>query len=59
MSLVGVIGIMFIILKLAGLVTWSWWLVLSPFIIAIGLAMLVLVLYALFGFTLIKKTDKW
>lgn len=31
MSLFGVLGVIFIVLKLVGVITWSWWLVLLPF----------------------------
>lgn len=39
-----VLGLIFIVLKLTGLITWSWWWVLSPFLIGAGLFIL-----ALFG----------
>lgn len=31
MSLFGVLGVIFIVLKLVGVIAWSWWLVLLPF----------------------------
>lgn len=31
MSLLGVLGIVFVVLKLVGVIFWSWWLVLLPF----------------------------
>lgn len=31
MSLFGVLGIVFLVLKLVGVIGWSWWLVLLPF----------------------------
>lgn len=33
MSFLSVVGLMFIILKVIGVITWSWWLVLLPIII--------------------------
>ena len=30
MTLAGVVFVVFLILKLAGLVTWSWWVILAP-----------------------------
>jgi hypothetical protein len=36
--------LIFFVLKLAGLVTWSWWFVFSPLLIAFTLAVLVQVL---------------
>lgn len=35
MTVLGIVGIIFITLKLIGLIDWSWWWVLSPFIINI------------------------
>jgi hypothetical protein len=37
MSILGVLGIVFIVLKLLGIIAWSWWLVLLPFIISTAL----------------------
>lgn len=39
---VGLLTIVFIVLKLLGKITWSWWWVLSPLWISAGLAFLVL-----------------
>lgn len=36
-SVLGVIQIVFIILKLVGVISWSWWVVLIPLWITIGL----------------------
>lgn len=36
MSLAGVLTVIFIVLKLVGVISWSWWLVLLPMIIVIG-----------------------
>jgi hypothetical protein len=49
----GLLTIVFIVLKLTGYIDWSWWWVLSP--LWVGLALLVLVFLILFLFTLIKK----
>lgn len=50
---VGVLTIVFIVLKLVGVLTWSWWWVLSPiwisFLISIALVVLYIILVALFG----------
>ena len=43
----GVTQIVFIILKLAGLVSWSWWAVFSPTLLSVGLIVLVLVIIGL------------
>lgn len=39
-SLLGVVQIVFIILKLAGLVSWSWWIVLVPLWFALFLLLI-------------------
>ena len=39
---VGLLTIVFIVLKLIGKITWSWWWVLSPLWISAGLALLIL-----------------
>lgn len=31
MSIIGVLGVVFVTLKLIGMINWSWWLVLLPF----------------------------
>lgn len=41
-SVTGLLQVAFIILKLLGKITWSWWWVLSPTWITIGLVILVL-----------------
>ena len=37
-----VVWIVFIILRLCGIITWSWWWVMSPFIISIALTILLI-----------------
>lgn len=39
----GLLTIVFIVLKLLGKITWSWWWVLSPILIEIAVALLILV----------------
>ena len=41
-GLLGVLQIIFIVLKLCNLISWSWWLVLIPTWISLGLCVLVL-----------------
>lgn len=48
MGIAEVLTVAFVILKLLGKLSWSWWLVLLPEIIAIGIYVLALVLYAWF-----------
>lgn len=45
-SIVGLLGIVFIVLKLCNIIDWSWWWVLCPF--WIGIAILLLGLIGLF-----------
>lgn len=37
LGIVGVLTIVFVVLKLVGVIAWSWWWVLSPLWIAFGL----------------------
>ena len=41
----GLLTIAFIVLKLTNVITWSWWWVLSPIWISIGLVLLILIVY--------------
>lgn len=43
-SVLGVIQIVFIILKLVGVISWSWWAVLIPLWITIGLVLIIVAL---------------
>lgn len=36
-------GVVFIVLKLVGVIDWSWWVVVSPFLIMIGIVILMLI----------------
>jgi hypothetical protein len=40
-SAVSILGIAFIVLKLTHAINWSWWWVLSPFWIPLGLALII------------------
>ncbi|MEE1096922.1 MAG: hypothetical protein U0K83_01185 [Bacteroidales bacterium] len=59
MSLGTILGILFIVLKLCGVIEWSWVWVLAPFwigaIITI-LALIVGLIASLIGYSVIKKT---
>lgn len=41
LSLLNILTIIFVIAKICGAITWSWWLVLLPTIINVGLTILV------------------
>jgi hypothetical protein len=43
-----ILTIVFLVLKLCGVITWSWWWVLSPIWISWGIAILVVALFAIF-----------
>lgn len=43
-----VLGIVFIVLKLVGVITWSWWWVLAPFWIPLAIVVVCLVILAIF-----------
>lgn len=40
-----ILTLIFVVLKLCGVIGWSWWLVLLPEIIAVGIYLLVLCIY--------------
>lgn len=48
-GVVGLLGVVFVILKLLGFINWSWWLVTLPFWGGIVLVLLVIVMVYLFG----------
>lgn len=49
LSLTTILTIIFVILKLCGVLTWSWWWVLSPLWLGIAIFILIAVLVWLFG----------
>lgn len=51
MGVAEVLTIVFVVLKLIGVITWSWWLVLLPIIIAVGIYILWVIVLILAGFT--------
>ena len=36
MTFLGLLGLIFIVLKLVGVIAWSWWIVLSPLFVVIA-----------------------
>ena len=42
LNILGVVEIVFIILKLLGIINWSWWIVLIPLWIDLGITLLVI-----------------
>lgn len=55
MGFTEVLTIIFVVCKLLGIITWSWWLVLLPEIIAVAFYMICVILAVAFGF----HTWKW
>lgn len=43
-----VLGIVFIVLKLVGVISWSWWWVLAPFWIPLAIVVVCLVILVIF-----------
>lgn len=61
-SVTGVLTIVFVILKVLGVIAWSWWWVLSPLWIGFGIAALVFLLImavsAVVGIVAAKSADR-
>ena len=47
LGLPNILTIIFVVLKLTGAITWSWWWVLSPTLIGLGFAVIVVLLVAI------------
>jgi hypothetical protein len=56
-----VLTLIFVVLKLVGVIDWSWWWVLSPILIDIGLTILICVGGIVYTIYAVKKgeRDKW
>jgi hypothetical protein len=53
--------IIFVIAKILGFITWSWWIILSPLLIQVSIVLLSLVFYGVANFrikNLLKKLKK-
>lgn len=48
LGLTGVLTVVFVVLKLVGVIDWSWWWVLSPTLISLGLGLLFIGIYAIY-----------
>ena len=49
---VGLLQLVFIVLKLCNVITWSWWAVLLPTIISVGLVVVVILAIIIRSFTI-------
>lgn len=56
-GIVGVLTIVFVVLKLVGVIAWSWWWVLSPLWISAAFAVAVLILVGV-GFLIVKAVRR-
>lgn len=59
--MLNVLLIIFVIAKILGFITWSWWIVLSPLLIQVLVSLLSLVFYGVANFrikNLLKKLKK-
>lgn len=58
--ILGLLGVVFVTLKLLGHITWSWWWVTAPFWgpLALWLVLVTLVLIGIAGFTLLSSLGK-
>jgi Flp pilus assembly protein TadB len=60
MSFASVLTIVFIVLKLTGVITWSWWWVLSPIWISFIIAVIAIFLFLLYvADKAYKNNNKW
>ena len=55
---VGLLTIVFIVLKLLGKITWSWWWVLSPLWISAAFVMLIILGFLLWAFISVLNDEK-
>ncbi len=47
MTFLGLLGLIFIVLKLVGVIAWSWWIVLSPLFVVIAFYLFLVALIAI------------
>ena len=58
MGLLEVLTIVFVVLKLVGVITWSWWLVFLPLIIAVGIYGIIFATQGALMLKVKRKIDK-
>ena len=46
-NILGILGIVFIVLKLVGVISWSWWLILAPFYMPMLLVVVIAVVVSI------------
>ena len=55
LGILGVVEIVFIILKLLGIINWSWWIVLVPLWIDLGITLLVILIIIIVAIIMTNK----
>ena len=55
LSILGVVEIVFIILKLLGIINWSWWIVLIPLWIDLGITLLTILIIIIVAIIMANK----
>ena len=55
LSILGVVEIVFIILKLLGIINWSWWIVLIPLWIDLGVSLLIILIIIIVAIIMANK----
>lgn len=55
----GLLTIVFIVLKLCGVITWSWWWVLSPLWISVVIVLVILAIWIAVILHSDRGSDKW
>lgn len=58
MGILELLTIIFVVLKLVGVFTWSWWLVFLPLIIAVGIYATIFVLNVIFFVKTKREIDR-
>ena len=58
MGILEVLTIIFVVLKLVGVITWSWWLVFLPTIISISIYVIIVTIHFRQWFKLKREIDK-
>ena len=51
------VTIVFAVLKLCGVIAWSWWWILSPIVFAIGLSIIVAIIFVIIVWISARKED--
>ena len=58
MNLLGVLGVIFVVLKLVGVLAWSWWLVLAPIYVPLAVVFLFYVFVTILIGTVVSNRKK-